>query len=323
VIRRPLALLLVVSTVLPACRCERAEDYESAPEPATSPSTTTSVEATPLLDTIEDLRRRGKAEYQAPSPEERQAYGAWVGAIAGAAWTDRLPSELPPAGFSGRLGAGGTLWLLQELPRRKRGAGVVIVRPSRGAPLLVEAPHTFFDEGTLEIALATFHGIRARALLVNTMHRYATVRQGVRTSPDVPQDAASDVAHDPNTFFGAAHEALLAVKPLTTLQIHGFADDTAPGVMVVVSAARTIGDAPAVARALRDALGDDVVRVYPEEIDVLGGTSNVLAKVSRELGLPFLHLELSRSLRDTLRHDPAAMERFVAALRVLEAKRGE
>ncbi|MBN2194459.1 MAG: hypothetical protein JW751_16700 [Polyangiaceae bacterium] len=304
--------------LLPACRCERAEDHESLPGPPASSSATPTGPTIPLLATVRDLRSRGKAEYRAPTEDEAKEYRVWVGAIAKAAWTDRLPTHPAPEGFSGRLGNAGALWLLQEQPTRKRGAGVVVIRPSRGTSVLVEAPHTFFDEGTLEIALSIFHGIGARGLLANTMHRYVTVPETLRGDKDEVRNAVSDLAHEDRTYFSAAHRSLLGVEALTTLQIHGFADATAPGVMAVVSAARTTGDALAVARALRDALGDDVVRVYPDEIDVLGGTTNVQAKASRELGLPFIHVELSRSLRDSVREDPALAARLVEAFRTLE-----
>ncbi len=51
-------------------------------------------------------------------------------------------------------------------------------------PLIVEAPHTFFDRGTLPVALAIFEAQRARALILNTSHRY-----GGRPNP---RDASVD-----------------------------------------------------------------------------------------------------------------------------------
>jgi hypothetical protein len=311
----PVAGMALVS--LPACRCERAEDEELAPVPRPTASAVSSAEESPLLATLRGARRSGKAAYVAPSRAELEVHERWIGAVAKAGWTDQLPTSEPPEGFSGRLTDDGALWLLQEKPTRKRGAGLLVLRPGSGRRIVVEAPHTFFDQRTLEIATLVFQGTRARALLINTMHRYGAVPEDRRGDGAARKESPSDVAHEADTLFGAAHRALIAAEPGVTLQLHGFADETAPGVMAVVSAARTGADVQGVARALRDALGDDRVRVYPDEIDVLGGTSNAQAKVSRAHGVPFVHLELSNALRRSLLDDPALADRFVSALRVL------
>jgi hypothetical protein len=309
----PAALAALI--LAPGCRCERNEDEDRSPAAVESSAATAPLETIPLLDSLRDARRSGSAAYRPPTPDERAAYTAWVRALARAAWTDRLPTESPPEGFAGRLALDGSLWVLLEQPTQKRGAGLIVVRPGRGSPLVIEAPHTFFDEGTLEIALLVFHGVRARALIVNTMHRFDGANEDQRQEGTAKMGAPADVAHDPDSFFTTGHGALLAAEPSTVLQLHGFADATAPGVMAVVSAAKTSADVHAVARALRDALGDDRVRTYPDEIDVLGGTTNAQAKVSRKQEVPFIHLELSRTLRRTLLTDPVLAERFVLALR--------
>jgi hypothetical protein len=68
------------------------------------------------------------------------------------------------------------------------------------------------------------------------------------------------------------------------------------------------------ARALSGVLGNDRVRIYPDQIRVLGGTTNVQAQDSRRLRSAFYHLELSASLRGRLTSDKALTLRLVQAL---------
>jgi len=64
----------------------------------------------------------------------------------------------------------GDLWIVREPDGQRAGAGAFVLRPG-GSPLVIEAPHTFYDEGTGEIALALFARLRAGGLFFNTVHR--------------------------------------------------------------------------------------------------------------------------------------------------------
>jgi len=291
----------------PALGLREAEDHD----PGEGPSR--------LAVRLDELRRGGRSEvrYVAPTPEEARAFAAWVGAVALAARAVQEPAASPPPGFA--LERLADLWILEELPGSRRGTGVVVVRIGPAAPRMVEAPHTFFDAGTLPLALAVFRGGRARALLVNTVHRYAAVglRAPVRSEDgDEPAAACpSDVAHAPASFLLAAHEALLAVEPaLWAVQLHGFADATAPDAAVILSAAGTVADTARAAGALGALLGADRVRRYPEDIGVLGGRTNVMARSSAHHGAPFLHVEVARRWRDRLVADAVLRAEVAAAL---------
>jgi hypothetical protein len=272
-----------------------------------------------LAARLDELRRggRGVVPYVEPTAEEASAFGAWVLAVARAARAGQEPAVSPPPGFA--LERLDDLWILAEQQGRRRGAGAVAVRVGPATSRIVEAPHTFFDAGTLPPALAAFRAQRARALIVNTVHRYAAV--GLRPpgrgldaeEPDEP--CPSDVAHAPSSFFLAAHEALLAAEPgIWTVQLHGFSDATARGASVILSAAGTVADTAPAAGALGALLGADRVRRYPDEIRVLGGLTNVIAQSSARRGAPFLHVEIARSTRDRLLADGALLARFAAAL---------
>lgn len=140
-------------------------------------------EATKALEErIGKLRKGGRrtVTYKAPTNEEERAYAAWVRDALVAATERKEPPKKAPDGFALRVF--GDLWLLEETRKKKRGAGVVVMRTGRARPIFVEAPHTFYDAGTLPIAIAVFEAQAARVLIVNTVHRYI----------DRPADAAKD-----------------------------------------------------------------------------------------------------------------------------------
>jgi hypothetical protein len=272
------------------------------------------------MDLIQTLRRK-KTTYRDPTTAERAGYSVWVERAVRtleASPTDAVEVLRPleasaPAGFrlSRAVSAGSELWLLHELPGSERGAGVVVLRAGPARPLVVQAPHTFHDGNTLEIAWSAFETLGARALLLNTVHRFG------RPGASRPEDAASpaDVAHNAQSFFAAAHEALARGLPGSlALQLHGFRDEQAPGAEVIVSAAGTAARLETLLGALRAHFVPERVRHYPTQVRVLGGTTNVQALWSRSQGLPFVHLELSRTLRTRLAKDEGERRRFGEAL---------
>ncbi|XXX72256.1 hypothetical protein WMF30_31870 [Sorangium sp. So ce134] len=125
-----------------------------------------------LEEQIAPLRKGGRHVIaEPPDGAEEVAYVAWI-AAAGVAAQNRQPPPAAPPGFALRAVPGRDLWVLSEDGSRRRGAAAVVLRTGAAAPLIVEAPHTFFDQGTLPIALAIFEAQQARALIVNTSHRY-------------------------------------------------------------------------------------------------------------------------------------------------------
>ncbi|WP_104983017.1 hypothetical protein [Sorangium cellulosum] len=328
-----------------------------------------------LDEQITPLRRDGRRLVaEPPDDAEEAAYGAWVTAAARAA-LGRQPPPAAPAGFALRVVPGRELWVLSEDGPHRRGAAAVVLRAGAAAPLIVEAPHTFFDRGTLPIALAVFEAQRARALIINTSHRYGG---GPRPSDAGPDDegaesgsgsadeegaggaahgaggaggaggaahgagggderdggrggaredklaarartaaalAFADVAHAERSFFLSAHRALLQSFPgAPTVQLHGFQDSSAPDADAVVSAVGPGAELDRLLGPLRAAISDGKVLAYPAEIKKLGGSTNVQARWSRQMGAPFYHVELSRTLRDKLVEDAELRRRFAGAL---------
>ena len=320
---------------------------ENAVPPPIEPATWAALE-----DALKARRapKRNAVAYVPQTDAEEQAYRAWIRAAARAAEAGSEPPARAPEGFvleqalpvgeprdggsaaplgGERKDAAGSsasaIWLLAEHPDRRRGAAALLLRVGEAAPLIVEAPHTFHDMGTLPIAVAVFEVQRARALIINTVHR--TTSLDAAGSPAAPigegeseneadgAAVASDFAHAARSSLLAAHDELLAVFPKApAVQLHGFADRNAPDVQVIVSAAGTLADTAEPARALAAIGGLGKVRRYPEEIQALGGTTNVAAKRSRAAGAAFLHFEIARTTRDELVRDIEKRGRFAAAV---------
>jgi hypothetical protein len=231
------------------------------------------------------------------------------------ALTNELPRRPAPPGFVGRLADSGRLWLIAEEDAKKRGAGLCVVRTGAARPFLIEAPHTFFDRGTLDIALLAFERLEARALLINTMRRSAAETKKERAEDAREGDSPQDLAHAQKSFFSTSHVELTRADPeIVVVQLHGFKDERAPGVDVVVSAAKTRGDARSVAASLGRVVPGDRVRLYPDQIDDLGGTKNRQTELSRTAKVAFVHVEISATLRTRLNEDQGFAARFVDAL---------
>jgi hypothetical protein len=215
----------------------------------------------------------------------------------------------------------GEVWVLREAHERRAGDGFYVFRPG-GRSLCVQAPHTFFDQGTGEIALSVFAQTKAACLFVNTVHRYAR-----STTPDHP----ADVAHANQTMFRSATEGLLdalrlsdrpSVRPsvrLSILQVHGFTARRAipADVLAIISDGTSRPDPQAAASRLRAALQARLspgrVFLFGRDTRELGATTNVEGVLARKAGAAFVHVELSESLRERLRTQ--ATDLFAEAIR--------
>ena len=193
--------------------------------------------------------------------------------------------------------AAGEVWVLREAGGRREGTGLYVFRAG-GAPVCVQAPHTFFDEGTGPIALAVFAELRAGCLFVNTVHRHA---------PSPAGDGLADAAHAERSAYRSVTQGLVETVHWAVVQLHGFAghDELGAGVAAVVSdgAAKRPEGAPAA--RLRDALSRRLaparVLLYGVDASTLGATTNVEGADARRAGVVFLHVELSPAARRKLR----------------------
>jgi hypothetical protein len=142
--------------------------------------------------------------------------------------------------------------------------------------LVIEVPHPGADRLTARLGLELFHAIPAAALLIAGAHRRAAGN-------------AADVAHRADSLFHAFAQTLAT----TEIQLHGFAETSAPDTDAVISPGA--GDATGLHDTLEKTLTRQGFRVRHHEH--LAGRTNVQGIAAAARGTPFLHLELAPLLR--------------------------
>ena len=211
-----------------------------------------------------------------------------------------------------RIESIGPLLIVREEEHAKRGRGFFVFRRDARPDILL-VPHGFKDEMTRDIGVSLFNQGSFSAAAWNTVPRNYE-RNGVRVD--------ADMAHLAGTWFTAFALAAARAWPSgQTLQIHGFeqgkrkSEAAADADLILSNGTRTPG--PQLRRqqqCLSSGL-DRPVRVYSESFHELGGTTNVQGIALRERGYPgFVHMEMSRSLRQALRDDEATRAALLRCL---------
>jgi hypothetical protein len=219
-------------------------------------------------------RQSIRQPYRAPTAAELRTAEAGFAAL-----LDGRPQRLAELGFSVR----GDALAVQE-PGTERAWGLYAIDRSAPPSLVVEVPHASSDLRTDRLGLALFRQVPGAILAVGGAHR-----------------RREDPAHETRCVFHVV-TTLLARRGLPQVQLHGFNDTTLTTADVVLSAgAAEAGDA---ARRAADRLAGDgfrVCRAWAEPCRGLAGTTNVQSQAAG--GTPFLHVELSRTVRETRRAD--------------------
>ena len=206
-----------------------------------------------------------------------------------------------------------------ERAGHRGGGGVYVIKCGARGPWVVQVPHSFYDEGTLVVGLAVAAKEAAGVLFVNTIHRYEGAPPP-RRGDDESDGAGSraDLAHQEAAHFQRFTEAFVTSAETTVVQLHGFASLAGlPDAQVVLSDGSTA--APAHVTALQGRLatalkGKSHVLVYPKDVRKLGATTNVQGTLVRKKGARFVHVEMSRALRDRLISDATARADFADAV---------
>jgi hypothetical protein len=248
--------------------------------------------------------------YRPPDADEDAAVDRFVASVV-AACTDGAGPELAAAGAA--LGFGtwrvGGRTLLATDPSGPRAWGVVVLPAvvGTGAPeVVVEIPHPRSDLRTERIGLGVLDGLDGALLLQAGAHRHAGAPAWARRRADFP----ADVSHRPDSVFTRLATGLVAARGTSQVQVHGCADREGFDVVASSGAAAVSPLLEDVARGLA-AVGERVRGGGDPGCEKLSGLRNVQGRLAARRGTPFVHLELSRSLR----RDPtrrAAVARAVA-----------
>ncbi|WP_370949497.1 hypothetical protein AB5J62_18670 [Amycolatopsis sp. cg5] len=168
----------------------------------------------------------------------------------------------------------------------ERAWGMYVIDRSAPPSLAVEVPHPASDLRTELLGVDLFRREPGAVLLVAGTHR-----------------KAADVAHETDSVFHAV-ATVLARRGLAQVQLHGFDDQNLPATDVVLSSgAGQAGDAAWRAADRLTAGGFAVCRAWREGCDGLEGMTNVQGEMAAAAGTVFLHVELSRTVRESRRED--------------------
>lgn len=204
-----------------------------------------------------------------------------------------------------------SLWVLSEPAGKQAGRGWYLFRDPRreparngmdglrsASPVALEAPHARNDVHTGLIALRLFLEGNARVLACATITR-----------------RRADMAHLTETFFQAFTLAFAESCPTgLVVQVHGF-DSRNHSITTAEVVASTGSKTPEpwlsqVANDLSKCTSLSVL-AYPKETRQLGGTRNAQANaLHQSTQCRFLHLEMSRDLRNRLTED-ATLRRII------------
>ncbi|MFE7777225.1 hypothetical protein ACFU5O_25700 [Streptomyces sp. NPDC057445] len=166
-----------------------------------------------------------------------------------------------------------------------RGWGRVYVDLATPAHWSVQVPHPVADRRTEFLGVNVLRGTSGGVLVIAGAHRRAG------------RGDEADVAHRTDSVFDAVCDELTE-RRLPGIQLHGYADESAPDYDVIASAGEGEVSRPE-GRALADALRArdfDVCRAWVHDCP-LEGRSNVQGHKAEREGVPFLHIEFSNTVR--------------------------
>jgi hypothetical protein len=204
----------------------------------------------------------------------------------------RAESLLAPLGFTVTSGfdsvTGRPLVLaFSEGPPEKRAWAGVLVDASTPVQTVIGCPHPVADIATERLGLALWQRIPGALLLVAGAHRRA-------------DDGRADPRDNPGSLFHQLAAVMLDAR-LPHIQLHGFADTSAPGLDVVLSPGATTAGAPIT--RVGDSLaahGLTVARAWQVPVPNLGGTTNIQGRSAADSGAVFIHVEMSATARANL-----------------------
>ncbi len=217
-----------------------------------------------------------------------------------------------------RLVRGREVWIvLSEGGKDWRGTGAYVFRTGPvDHELIVQAPHTYHDYHTGTIAERIFRQESVRGFFFNTCHRYRPYPEGTDNDRVHP----ADMAHVTDSYFHLfSVEYLTQISDTALVQIHGFERRALRKNDIGVVLSNGTDTPSAWAQRMSDRLhanlGGVAVAVYPSDTHYYGATSNAQASwVEAYHRGAFLHVELSRRLRERLIDDDELLQTLAQSI---------
>ena len=200
-----------------------------------------------------------------------------------------------------------SFWLVYE-DQNGRGHGVYAIRCGAAIEVALQAPHAIYDQWTGAIVRDLFAKQPFRLAMWNTTHRYRATQEEDKDKAEHP----ADVAHNRDSVFHQVSQTLLLNTTLRFAQLHGFAQDN--GFDVILSFGTEKSQPEQLAQHLAPLSGR--IGLYGSTASILGATTNVLAKsISEEAHGRFVHIELNKEIRESLKSDGAQQNILAEALK--------
>jgi hypothetical protein len=222
--------------------------------------------------------------------------------------------------------AGRTYVLLTEEAHHRTGRGMYFFPQKPCGDQVLMIPHGLHDYYTSDIGIQLTQEGNFAATVFNSVHRYGNRK---KNSPKAKREEANekptsgiektwDMAALPDTCFTAFTQAFIRAFPRGTLmQIHGFSQKntkTREGRESDLIISAGTRNTTSRASRLQDCLKQNIpgkIRLYPDEVQELGGTKNIIGATLRAAGHKgFLHIEINYSMRKKIKNNPEIRESF-------------
>lgn len=189
-----------------------------------------------------------------------------------------------------------SLIIVNESQPPYQGAGLYIIRQN-GNGIMLQAPHGYSDLHTGKLVLKLMQEGRYSAVALNTIPRSYLLNN---------ERQHADMAHMWSTYFMSFSDAFASQYPSGHIvQLHGFNSAkrlvTNDVSMILSAGVKSKNHHVQHQAACMRKLITSKVRIYPDEINVLGGTTNSIGRNLRKYGFSgFRHYEMNFDLRKKL-----------------------
>ncbi len=201
-----------------------------------------------------------------------------------------------------------------------RGFYVLVDNSAGVRPVIIQTPHARSDALTGQLGLQISFEMGAAAFFSSTMRRDVAVKLERSEEGSTPKPDSADLCHNPHHYFQSATRAYAMKHPdLMAIQLHGFTEnpkDHSRNFDTVLSFGLLPENENLAHRKIKaaavKALKNKRMGLFGIQTQELGALTNVQGKFINGAGAGmFVHVELSRSYRESLLDEATIMKQFI------------
>jgi len=199
-------------------------------------------------------------------------------------------------------------FVIREHKEQRHGRGFFVFTPNRQAGITLQSPHRYHDRHTGDLALK---------LLMSSDTVVAAAWNTTARNTANKYFNNADMAHLTQSHFTAFARAFSSIEKGSLIQIHGFSKQkrrtkqAAEADIIISSATNMPGVRTQKISACLKHTTTFKVRIYPWDVQELGGTTNTVANALRATGSPaFVHMELNLDTRQKLLNNATLLKQF-------------